>query len=198
MPNFKDLIKSKKVRENVEDNVLRCCIFSRVEKEKGVLDAIDVVRKYNKYNNNKIFLDIYGRVKDEFMNEVEDAVADDDFIKYKGTVRPSESVETIEQYDLLLLPTKYKTEGIPGTIIDAYYAGTPVLASKWENFKEVVDDGKTGFGYEFDNKNDFYDKLAKLTKDKKKLVEMSKNCLTKAEKYSPINASGVLMKNMRF
>ena len=33
------------------------------------------------------------------------------------------TVKTLENYYLLLFPTKFRTEGIPGTIIDALSAG---------------------------------------------------------------------------
>ena len=45
-----------------------------------------------------------------------------------------------------IFPTRFTTEGIPGSIIDSYYAGVPVLASKWNSFDDVIEDGKTGVG----------------------------------------------------
>ncbi len=55
----------------------------------------------------------------------------------------------------MLFPTKFKTEGIPGTIIDAYASGLTVVSSIWDNYNEIIDDGITGIGYEIDNYNDF-------------------------------------------
>lgn len=48
-----------------------------------------------------------------------------------------------------MFPTLFYTEGIPGTIIDAYAAGLPVISSKWESYGDVIEDNVTGIGYEF-------------------------------------------------
>ena len=54
--------------------------------------------------------------------------------RYCGIKDPKDSVKTLKNYFALVFPTRFYTEGIPGTIIDAYYAGVPVIASKWESF----------------------------------------------------------------
>ena len=66
----------------------------------------------------------------------------------------------LKNYFLLAFPTKFYTEGIPGTILDAYAAGVPVIASKWESFFDVIEEGKTGIGYEFDNQKELEKILA--------------------------------------
>ena len=76
-------------------------------------------------------------------------------ISYKGIIDSNKSVDTLKNYDIMLFPTKFKTEGIPGTIIDAYASGLTVVSSIWDNYNEIIDDGITGIGYEIDNYNDF-------------------------------------------
>lgn len=58
-------------------------------------------------------------------------------------------METLKNYFALVFPTLFYTEGIPGTIIDAYAAGLPVISSKWESYDDVIEDNITGVGYEF-------------------------------------------------
>ena len=67
------------------------------------------------------------------------------------------SVDVLKSYFFLLFPTKCPGEGIPGTIIDAYAAGLPVVSSLYPNFAEIIDEGVTGLGYEFDNVDAFDD-----------------------------------------
>lgn len=199
MPNFKKLSRTSKKTKNsgCDNKILHCCIFSRIEKEKGIIDAINVVNKYNNcHSDKKIHLDIYGKVKECFEKEFRGLLLGNKYIKYIGVIKPEKSVENIDKYDLLLFPTKYWTEGIPGTIIDAYYAGVPVLASRWENYDEIVKESKTGFGYKFNDVNDFYNLLAKVMENVAILRTMKGNCLQEALNYSPENAMGVLTKNL--
>jgi hypothetical protein len=53
----------------------------------------------------------------------------------------------LKDYFALLFPTHFYTEGIPGTVIDAYAAGIPVISAKWESYSDVIDEGVTGIGY---------------------------------------------------
>src|SRR5690606_29973646 len=71
------------------------------------------------------------------------------YIRYKGSVNYVDSVDVLKKYFALLFPTQFKTEGIPGTIIDAYAAGLPVIASEWDSAHEIIDQGSTGYIYEF-------------------------------------------------
>ena len=91
----------------------------------------------------------------------------------------------MKNYFALLFPTHFYTEGIPGTIIDAYAAGVPVISAKWESFDDVVDNDITGVGYDFDNKGQFEDVLFYASKNFQKLFDMKENCICKANNYIP-------------
>ncbi|MFR3494185.1 MAG: glycosyltransferase [Blautia sp.] len=54
------------------------------------------------------------------------------YIRYKGMVPFNQSTEVLKNYDALLFPTYYEGEGFAGTIIDAFAAGLPVIASDWK------------------------------------------------------------------
>lgn len=196
MNNFKNL-KVTETKKRNNDNKFKCCIFSRIEEKKGINEAIDVIDELNFNGNIKVELDIYGKISDIYKNEFYNKIKNKDkYIKYCGVVNSTKSVEVIENYDLLLFPTKYFTEGIPGTIIDAYFSKVPVLASRWENFDEIIDEGKTGFGFEFDNKEDFKNKLSYLIYNKNILMKMKENCGKKALFYTPAESMKVLFNNI--
>ena len=48
------------------------------------------------------------------------------------------------KYDVLLLPTRCKTEGLPGILIEAKIAGLPCVISDINYNREVVTDGVDG------------------------------------------------------
>ena len=196
MNNFKNLKISNNKKE-IDNEVFKCCIFSRIDEKKGILDAIEVINSINKKLKIKktLKLDIYGQIAADFKEKFATKLSESEDIDYKGIVKPNESVSVIEKYDLLLFPTKYYTEGIPGTIIDAFFAGLPVLASRWENYSEILDENITGISYEFDNNEDFENKLEYLIDNQEILNDMRENCKKKAKKFLAKDSLDVLYKN---
>jgi len=96
---------------------------------------------------------------------------------------------------MMLFPTRFATEGVPGTIIDAYSAGLPVLSSRWRSFGKVVEDGVTGFGYELLNNSDLTQKLENCL-NTSEVNAMRKNCLVRARNFSPETALQPLFSNI--
>ena len=94
-----------------------------------------------------------------------------------------------------MFPTRFYTEGIPGTIIDAYAAGVPVIASMWENYSDIVNE-KTGIGYRFDDSEGLRSVLMCLCEDPSVLENMKDACLQKAQEYMPENVIPILLSRM--
>ena len=189
VPNCKKLkIISEKDSIFEEDfrEPYQVCIFSRILKEKGIEDAIKVVQSINKKNNKVIYeLDLYGAIDKEYELEFTKIIEKlPHYIKYKGVIEMEKSVEILKKYFVLLFPTHYKTEGVPGTIIDAYCAGIPVVASRWESFDDVVEDYVTGIGYEFGNVKELEEILEKLLIKTDDIKAMKKNCVKKASSFT--------------
>lgn len=188
LKNFKDIdIVSIDQLNFKYSQPLKICTFSRVMKEKGLEDIVNAIIKINKKYNRIIYtLDIYGQVDSEqieWFNELTESFTS--YISYKGMVQFDKSVEVLKDYFLLVFPTLFYTEGIPGTILDAYAAGIPVLASKWESFNDVIDDGETGIGYEFANIKELIKSLELIYENPKIIINMKKSCIEKANQYLP-------------
>lgn len=164
---------------------VKACSFSRVTEKKGVLDAIRVVNEINeKLGKTVITLDIYGDIEDEFKDKFNSSIEKSpDYIRFKGAVDYDKTVQTLKEYDLQLFPTQFRTEGIPGSVVEGFFAGVPVISAKWNSFDDVIDDGTTGIGFEIGNYNEFKDKLQNLINNYELLNLMKKNCLKKAENY---------------
>jgi glycosyltransferase involved in cell wall biosynthesis len=188
LPNFKrlDILK--------EDQLVYCtsepyklCTFSRVIKEKGIEDAINSVKSINDNLGRIVYtLDIYGQIDENYIDRFEKLIrVSPSYISYKGTVNYNESVQVLRNYFALLFPTYYKTEGIPGTIIDAYAAGLPVIASQWDSANEIIEHGLTGFIYDFELRTELKELLISIAKTPNKINDMKKNCLKKAEEFLP-------------
>ncbi|WP_308270624.1 glycosyltransferase [Prevotella sp.] len=192
VPNCKPLsIIKKNDLDTSYSEPYKLVTFSRVTEKKGIGTAANSVMKLNKKYGRKVFtLDIYGPVdpgEDEsWFAELRKSFTD--AITYRGNAPFDKSVEILSGYFALLFPTQYFTEGIPGTIIDAYAAGVPVIASKWKSFADVVEEGITGLGYDFNTTTDLEKIMEKIITDPSIITNLKQGCVRKANDFLPQNA----------
>lgn len=162
----------------------RLVYFARIEKNKGIEDAVWAVAEANRRLGGRYFLDIYGRVEDGYDREFRSIISmsNDPYISYVGCVEPSKSLEAFVGAIALLFPTNYLTEGIPGTIIDAFCSGTPVISSRWQSWDEMINESENGLTYELGDRHAL---LNILLEDNlpQRLISMRANVLKAAEKY---------------
>ena len=196
MPNCKKLaVLSEDELVYPQGLPLKLCTFSRVMKEKGIGDAVGAVRNVNAELGYQAYtLDIYGQV-DPAQTEWFEALKSSfpEGVRYCGCVDADKSVQALQGYFALLFPTHFYTEGIPGTIIDAYAAGVPVISAKWESYSDVVEEGITGFGYEFDEESQLEGILVNAATEPDVILKKKSACLREAEKYKIERATKVLL-----
>ena len=176
----------------------KLCTFSRVMKKKGMGDAIAAISRVNESIGQHFFsLDIYGPVDEseiDWFNSLSSSFPE--YVKYCGPVPFDKSVEVLKDYFALLFPTRFYTEGVPGTIIDAYTAGIPVISARWESFADVVDDGVTGVSYEFENVDDLTARLFEIANDPSIINSKKPACIKKAAEFTPESALTELIKRL--
>ncbi len=198
MPNCKNLkILSEEELVFPEGTPYKLCTFSRVMKEKGIEDAVNAVVEANgQLGFNAFSLDIYGQIDSAQTEWFEKLKASfPEYIRYCGCVDSDKSVDVLKSYFALLFPTRFYTEGIPGTIIDAYAAGIPVVSAKWESYSDVVDEGETGIGYEFGNEEQLKEILLKTANEPEYLLNLKNHCKDKASHYIPETVVQTMVNN---
>jgi glycosyltransferase involved in cell wall biosynthesis len=85
---------------------------------------------------------------------------------------------------MLLFPTFWKGEGMPGTIIDALGAALPIIARRWDYCDEILEDGKNAWVYDFDQPQQLVDKIDYAISHPSEVMEMKNACLHAALRYS--------------
>ena len=185
IPNFKQI---EPLTENdlpkTANQPMRFCTFSRVMKEKGITDAIEAVAELNK---DKILatLTVYGPIENTYKAEFDQLLKKyKNFCAYGGIIGANESVKVLKDYDMLLFPTRYFREGMPGTVIDAFCAGLPILARRWAYCDEMITHLKIGLIYDFDKPQELKTWLEYALKHPQKIYEMKENCLTAGRAYT--------------
>ena len=187
MPNFKPL-NPVNISETIiySKPVFRFAIFSRVNKEKGVSDAAEVIKSINSFYNQHICeLDIYGNIEDEYKSEFKNILDSNKYVHYKNVINPFESVSVLKNYFMLLFPTHWKGEGFAGTILDAFFAGLPVIASNWNCNSEVVCEGFTGYLYPGKKFKTLYECVDFCINNSSQIEKMKLNCLNESMKFTP-------------
>ena len=159
---------------------LQCVFFSQIEPEKGVDRILESAKQLE-----GIQFDFYGRVipayQERFLREIE--VLEN--VQYHGVFTgTSESVyRVLNQYDVLLLPTRCRTEGLPGILIEAKIAGIPAVVSDINGNREIITDGTDGFVLDEDTADCLAEALCVLDRDRALLLDMKFASRASAEGY---------------
>lgn len=182
IPNFKkiNLLEPKQYNGI---NCINCCTFSRINESKGIQDAIEVIKLVNSDKKYIIKLDIYGPIEEGYKDKA-DALFKEMPINccYCGCIN-GDNAKILSKYDVLLFPTKWKAEGCPGTFIDAFSVGLPVLSYYNENFIDILKEGETGFLISSGQIQDMKNKLDRFFEQPGLLNSMKWNCYRSAKRY---------------
>lgn len=202
MPNFKkiNIVDIKKIKKN-HTVPYKLCTFSRVKKEKGIIDAINAVNKINDELNKIVFtLDIYGTIEEDFKAEFKNAIdRSNKSCTYKGVIEFNNTTEVLKDYFALVFPTYYEGEGFPGTIIDSFSSGLPVIATDWKYNSEIISNKKNGLIYKSTKENKeqgLTDILNKVYDNPEIITSMKNDCILEAKKYNPSHVMSYMIDKM--
>ena len=161
------------------------CTFSRVEELKGIPNIVRAVNKVNELCGRTVCtLDIYGKVMERYEDDFEKLMSEfGENIHYKGVVDFDKSVDTLKNYYIVVFPTRYYTEGIPGTLLDSFAAGVPVLSAEWESCYDIMNE-HVGVTYTFNDDDALVNTLLYVLRNPLEINKMKKDCLLEASKYS--------------
>jgi glycosyltransferase involved in cell wall biosynthesis len=146
MPNFRRFELARQTPSAISGR-LRLVFMSRIIPDKGVATAIEAMRllEAKAPRGTTVGLDIWGPVEggdgpwfEATMRGAPPSVV------YRGPAHPDRVHEILRGYDVMVFPTQYRGEGFPGAVLDAMIAGLPVIASRWIDMEEWVEDGVSG------------------------------------------------------
>lgn len=187
LPNFKRLeLLCEEEIERYQKPVFEFCTFSRVMAEKGIGEAAQAILDLNRQAGAmRVSLDVYGPFENGYETELKKYIdLSEGAIRYKGVAAYNETTQILKNYYMLLFPTYFKGEGIPGTLIDAFSAALPVIASNWHCNGEIIEHGRTGFLFELSEPWKLTDFMKNAIENPDTIYEMKKQCLKEANFYS--------------
>jgi glycosyltransferase involved in cell wall biosynthesis len=189
VPNFRitNFEPSITLNDNNNDKAyLKVVFMGRIIRLKG-LDTIFRAAAYidEYFDTSPIHIDFYGPIDRNEKTWFYSNVRNFSFIKYRGVLEPEDIYKKISKYDVLILPTKYPGEGFPGSILDAYISGIPVIVSNYKYLSECVDEGESGFFIDVDDDKKLFYYLNYLYLNPKKLTYMKRHAYIKSKLYNP-------------
>ena len=186
LPNFKRLSRiSLPEAYTSTDSSFKFCTFSRVMQEKGIGAAAQAVIDINRgAGSRKVTLDVYGPIENGFEDQLQQYLdSSDGAVSYKGVADFNSSADILKDYYMLLFPTTFDGEGFPGTLIDAFSAGLPVIATDWHYNGEIIAPNRTGFLYDPKVPGKLRELIEYCISNPDRIHEMRKNCLAEVRQY---------------
>lgn len=184
-PNFRITSFKPTIDKCINNDAFKVVFMARVMPEKGVETLLEVSRILEqKFTLKDIVIDIYGQINTSYKEVFNEGLRSCKLVSYKGVLQPNDIYKTLTNYDALVLPTYYEGEGFPGTIVDSYISGLPVITTNWKQIPEFVVHGTTGFLVEPQNADAIVDVILELINNRELLYEMKLNAYEKSKDYT--------------
>jgi glycosyltransferase involved in cell wall biosynthesis len=144
--------------------------LSNLIAEKGIIDVLDALIILKKANI-KFKAYLAGKMESEFekvINEKLQLIGDS--VEYLGIVNGEKKYEVLNTSNIFLLPTYYKMEGQPISILEALAMGNIIISTKHAGIPDVLSN-KNGFFVEKRNPEDIASTLTEIAKDIQQQIE---------------------------
>lgn len=168
------------IMPRVDTGCLSCVFFSSVQPEKGI-DLILIAAK----SLSSVHFFVYGRVADSYKENFEKKVNDLSNVSYVGNFHgSSEDVYAeLAKYDVLLLPTRWAAEGVPGILVEGKIAGLAEVVTDHNYNAEIVTNGWDGIVLKHNTADELIEAISRLDNDRTMLLNMKHNSKISSEKY---------------
>ncbi|TCW58896.1 glycosyl transferase family 1 [Bacillus thuringiensis] len=166
--DISDYRQERKVKQRGNE-VVRLGYLGPIDTYKGFYSLKNQLDSLKEKGYTNWHLGVYG----DFVNDPD--TYNPEYYTFYGRYNYSQLKDIFSEVDLLIIPSVCKeTFGFIGLEAQSY--GVPVMVSEYVGFKDLVQDGETGFIYKV-NKHDFIDKLSMILDDTSLLDYINENLL---------------------
>jgi glycosyltransferase involved in cell wall biosynthesis len=157
------------------------CFFGKICKAKGV----DLLFEVSKDLPNSVSIDIYGEYNHADCDiDIGKLLNNQYRIFYRGTVEPERLVDIMKEYDGLLLPTSWRTEGYPGVVLEALSVGMPIITTNWNALPEIID-STCGILINVNSSEELKRAILTMHNECERWKRMRKGALARAKEFDP-------------
>lgn len=142
LPNFKNVNYLPALHAPGEK--VKFVFLSRVNRYKGldyIFRAVDILNE--KGYGDRYEIDIYGKVADDYADTFRTQEEKSPNAHYAGflPMNTREGLDRLAEYDAMLFPTFWPSEGFAGIFIDAAVCGLPIIATEWAHNRAFLKEG---------------------------------------------------------
>jgi glycosyltransferase involved in cell wall biosynthesis len=151
---------------------LRICYLSNLMEEKGItylLTALEELEKRNIPYTARIAGNIDQNLEGVILKKIEKLKS----TTYIGVVYDKDKKELLDWSTIFVLPTFYKMEGQPISIIEALATGNIIIATKHAGIPDIIKDKKNGYIVEPKDAIGIVNALVYLNENKTRILEIS-------------------------
>jgi len=156
------------------NDVLQLIFLGHITRLKGPLILLEALQIIAQRGGSKVKCDFYGPIHDDIQKEFERALIATPNAYYVGSIDPGKGSDIIAEYDILVLPTCYDTEGHPGVLIEAMHAGVPIISTQIRTLPELVNHGVNGLLVPVGDSHALADAIEMLALDGNMRIKMGK------------------------
>lgn len=169
---------------------LKCVFFSLVKPEKGVDIILEAAQRLP-----EVEFTFFGKIDPDYKTLFLNTVASLNNVKYGGVFAGTieEVYEKLHGYDVLLLPTRWIAEGVPGIIVESKIAGITAIVSDHNYNSEIVDSGVDGIVLKDNTTERLVEAILDLDSHRDKLFRLKQEGIKSSEKYYIENYIGSIV-----
>ena len=163
----------------------RLLFLSVLERDKGLPELVAAARTFP----HGVRLSVFGPAVRSF--DV-GAIRSLSNATYRGVAPPDRVPDIMEAHDALVLPTRYRHEGYPGVVIEAFQMGLPVIVSRMPSLQELVTEGRDGLFVEAGSVESLRDAVIRLCSDDGLFRRLRAGALDTGEQYRSDGAADLI------
>jgi len=174
LPNFAENYLTSDKNEKSINNNLRIVFLSNLMYEKGVTILLDALKKIEE---NNIFYEakIAGNIDESLREIIEKKLNALQNTKFIGVVRGVEKKELLNWSNTFILPTFYKMEGQPISILEAMATKNVVITTNHAGIPDVITHKKNGFFVKKKDTGSLVETLINLSENLNEIEKISKD-----------------------
>jgi glycosyltransferase involved in cell wall biosynthesis len=156
----------------VDNSILKISYLSNLMEEKGIfllLESLQELESKNIYYEARIAGNIDTCLRDDILSKISKLKN----TSYVGVVYDEDKKELLNWSNIFVLPTYYKMEGQPISILEALSTKNVIISTKHAGIEDIIEENKNGYLIEDKNSESITNKLVYLNENKSKILEIS-------------------------
>lgn len=151
--------------DHIEQTPLRVGYIGQIKFHKGVDLVIDAAISLLD-DGYALQLDLWGSETEtpDYVNDLKQRTAAYPTIHWNGRYSGGQVWDVLGAMDVLVIPSRWY-ENSPNVILEAFYAGVPVITTNLGGMSELVEHEKSGLVFELNNPADLAHQLTRLIKE---------------------------------